>query len=141
MPARLTRAVTGTRRKDLVIAGHGMVGHRLVELLVDRGALDEWRILVIGEEQQPAYDRVHLSSFFDGAGLDDLTLARDGFFDHPHLSLQTGRRVTGVDRRRRIVETDDGAEHLYDELVIATGSVPFVPPVEGADAEGCFVYR
>ena len=29
----------------------------------------------------------------------------------------------------------------YDTLVLATGSYPFVPPVPGKDAEGCFVYR
>ena len=118
-----------------------MVGHKLVELLVARGALERWRILVIGEEHHPAYDRVHLSSFFDGAGVDDLTLVSDGFFDDPHLTLLTDRRVVAVDRPRRIVTTDDGREHTYDELVLATGSFPFVPPVTGADAEGCFVYR
>ena len=29
----------------------------------------------------------------------------------------------------------------YDRLVIATGSYPFVPPIEGRNAQGCFVYR
>ena len=85
-------------RRTIVIAGHGMVGHRLVDELVKRGALDSHRIVVIGEERHPAYDRVHLSSFFDGAGIDDLSLVPDGFFDEPHLSLLTGRRITGIDR-------------------------------------------
>ena len=128
-------------RRTLVVAGHGMVGHRLVELLVDRGALERWRILVIGEEPHAAYDRVHLSSFFDGAGLEDLTLVKEGFFGRPGLSLLTDRRAVGIDRTRRIVTTNDGNEHLYDELVLATGSVPFVPPVDGGDGAGCFVYR
>ena len=130
-----------SRRKTLIVAGHGMVGHKLVELLVARGALDSWRIVVIGEERHPAYDRVHLSAFFDGAGVDDLSLVEEGFFDHPHLSLLTDTKVLAVDRPRRIVTTDDGREHTYDELVLATGSFPFVPAVDGADAEGCFVYR
>jgi nitrite reductase (NADH) large subunit len=132
--------VTATRRKNLVVAGHGMVGHRLVELLVAGGALEQWRILVIGEEPHPAYDRVHLSSFFDGAGVDDLSLVDEGFFDHPGVRLLTDRRVVTIDRERRIVETDNGTQHLYDALVLATGSTPFVPPVEG-NGEGCFVYR
>jgi nitrite reductase (NADH) large subunit len=29
----------------------------------------------------------------------------------------------------------------YDRLVLATGSYPFVPPIEGGDAAGTFVYR
>ncbi|MEN3272452.1 MAG: nitrite reductase large subunit [Actinomycetota bacterium] len=124
-----------------MVAGHGMVGQKLLELLVARGALDEWRILVIGEEPRTAYDRVHLSSLFDGASADDLSMVAAGFFDDPHISFRTDARVVAVDRARRIVTTDDGREHLYDELVLATGSVPFVPPVGGADLDGCFVYR
>src|SRR3954451_3636171 len=99
-----------------------MVGQKLVELLVARGALDEWRILVIGEEPRPAYDRVHLSSLFDGASADDLSLVADGFFDDPHLAFRKDARVVDIDRARRILTTDDGREHLYDELVLATGS-------------------
>jgi nitrite reductase (NADH) large subunit len=34
-----------------------------------------------------------------------------------------------------------GRELPYDALVLATGSVPFVPPVPGRDLPGCFVYR
>jgi nitrite reductase (NADH) large subunit len=130
-----------TSRKTILVAGHGMVGQKLVELLVAKGALASYRIVVLGEEPRPAYDRVHLSAFFDGAGADDLSLVPDGFFDQPGLSLITGTKVEAIDRARRIVATDDGREHLYDALVLATGSYPFVPPVDGRDAEGCFVYR
>ena len=125
----------------MIVAGHGMVGHKLVELSVAKGALDRWRIVVMGEERHPAYDRVHLSSFFEGAGLDDLSLVADGFFDQDGLSLLTNAKVTAIDRGRRLVATDDGREHTYDALVLATGSFPFVPPVADADGAGCFVYR
>jgi len=130
-----------TSRRTIVVAGHGMVGHKLVDLLVARGALERHRIVVIGEEPRPAYDRVHLSAFFDGAGAADLSLVPDGFFSQPGLALVTGTRITEIDRERRVVTTDDGREHTYDELVLATGSYPFVPPIDGRDAEGCFVYR
>jgi nitrite reductase (NADH) large subunit len=127
--------------RRLLVAGHGMVGHKLVDLLVGRGALDRWRITVIGEEPRPAYDRVHLSSFFDGAGADDLSLVRDGFFDAEGISLLTDTKVTAIDRSRRVVRTADGRDHTYDDLVLATGSYPFVPDVVGANGSGCFVYR
>ncbi|MCW7991679.1 nitrite reductase, partial [Streptomyces platensis subsp. clarensis] len=41
----------------------------------------------------------------------------------------------------RTVTTTDGEVIRYDTLVLATGSYPFVPPVPGKDARGCFVYR
>jgi nitrite reductase (NADH) large subunit len=129
-----------------MVVGHGMVGHRLVEHLVAAGALERWRITVIGEEHHPAYDRVHLSSFFEGAGADDLSIVDDGFFDRDGLQLLTGTEIESVDRKRRAVRTTDGRDHTYDELVLATGSAPFVPSIDGMTRDGrlgagCFVYR
>ncbi len=60
----------------------------LVDLLVARGALDSWRITVIGDEPRRAYHRVHLSALFDGAAADDLSLADVDFFERPGLSLR-----------------------------------------------------
>ncbi len=45
-----------------------MVGQRLVEALRDRDARGRWRVTVLSEEPRRAYDRVNLSSYFDGAG-------------------------------------------------------------------------
>jgi nitrite reductase (NADH) large subunit len=52
--------MTVTPRKRLVVAGHGMVGHRLLERLAERGAAADWDVTVLAEEARPAYDRVHL---------------------------------------------------------------------------------
>ncbi len=53
--------------RTLVVVGHGMVGHRLVSTLRARDTSARWRIVVLAEEPRPAYDRVALSSYFDGA--------------------------------------------------------------------------
>ena len=57
--------------QNLVLIGHGMVGHRLLEALAEREALAApgapgWHVTVLAEEDVPAYDRVHLSSAFAG---------------------------------------------------------------------------
>jgi nitrite reductase (NADH) large subunit len=118
-----------------------MVGHRLLEHLVELGATTEWELVVFAEEARPAYDRVALSSFFDGKSADDLGLVPDGFFDQPGLTLHLGDPVTDVDRHAQTVTSARGTTVRYDALVLATGSYPFVPPVTGHDAPGCFVYR
>lgn len=41
-------------RKNLVVVGHGMVGHRLVELAVERGLTAEWDVVVHAGESVPA---------------------------------------------------------------------------------------
>ena len=71
-----------SQRRTIVVAGNGMVGHKLVETLVQRGATAEWDVHVFGEEPRHAYDRVGLSSLFDGATADDLTLAAPDFYEH-----------------------------------------------------------
>ncbi|WP_300009983.1 nitrite reductase large subunit NirB [Pseudonocardia sp.] len=121
--------------RELVVIGNGMVGHRLVQALCDRDSAHEWHITVLGEESRPAYDRVALSSYVDGVSAEDLTL--------PSLTvdLHLGDPATAIDRDARTVTTEAGRTLPYDALVLATGSVPFVPPVPGRDLPGCFVYR
>ncbi len=126
-------------RKRLVVAGHGMVAQRFLEELMARDA--GWDITVLSEERRAAYDRVALSSYFNGSTPDDLSVVPPGFFDDPSLCLCLGESVVSIDRAARMVYTSRGRRLPYDALVLATGSSPFVPPVPGADATGAFVYR
>ncbi len=128
-------------RRTLVVAGNGMVGQRLLEVLVERGATAEWDIVTFCEEPRPAYDRVALSSLFTGATPEDLQLAPPGFFDQVGLTLHLGDAVAEIDRDRRQAVSRRGRRVPYDAVVLATGSVPFVPPVPGREGAGCFVYR
>jgi nitrite reductase (NADH) large subunit len=125
----------------VVVIGHGMVGHRFVEALLARDTGPDggsWDITVLSEEPRQAYDRVALSSVFDGADEESLRLPR---LDESRIDLRLGVSAASVDRQAREVVTGDGERIGYDELVLATGSYPFVPPVPGHDAPGCFVYR
>ncbi|MDQ6909742.1 MAG: nitrite reductase large subunit NirB [Actinomycetota bacterium] len=128
-------------RRTLVVAGNGMVGHKLIEVLVERGATAEWDIVTFCEEGRVAYDRVGMSSFFDGSSADDLSLVAPGFFDQVGLKVHVGDAVAAIDRESSEVVSAKGVRVHYDALVLATGSFPFVPPVPGRDAPGCFVYR
>src|SRR5688572_17756683 len=132
------RPPTTPRRRTLVVVGNGMVGHRLVELLVEGGATAEWNIVTFCEERHLAYDRVGLSSFFSGATADELSLVKPGFYDSAGLLVHVGDAVASIDRSSSTVTSEKGVVVDYDALVLATGSYPFVPPVEGNDLPGCF---
>ena len=54
---------------------------------------------------------------------------------------QVGDRAAAIDRGARTVTSGRGCVVPWDKLVLATGSYPFVPPIPGRDARGCFVYR
>ncbi|GGX01257.1 nitrite reductase large subunit NirB [Streptomyces chryseus] len=125
----------------IVVVGHGMVGQRFLEALADRGVTAKARIVVLCEEPRPAYDRVQLTSYFSGRTPDDLALGEPGFMEQHGIELYLDDPATAVDREARTVTARSGRSFSYDTLVLATGSYPFVPPVPGKDAEGCFVYR
>ncbi|MFC7306204.1 nitrite reductase large subunit NirB [Streptomyces monticola] len=133
--------------QTLVLIGHGMVGQHFLEVLADRGALSAqdgnpgWRVIVLAEEDRAAYDRVHLSSAFTGTGADELSLTDEEFIRRHGIDLRLGDPAEHIDPLARTVSTTSGAVESYDALVLATGSYPFVPPIDGADAPGCFTYR
>lgn len=128
-------------RKNVVVVGHGMVAHRFVEALRIRDEQDAWSVTVLGEEADPAYDRVGLSSYVGSWDRKELALAGNDYAADDLVDLRVGTRAVGIDRDDRTVTTADGDVVSYDSLVLATGSYPFVPPVPGHDSPDCFVYR
>ena len=123
----------------IIIVGNGMVGYKLCEKL--RKHQVEAEIVVYGEEPRPAYDRVHLSSYFSGKTEDDLLMAPASWYKEQGIELHLGELVTGIDRGSRSVTTHTGRKDRYDYLVLATGSSAFVPKVNGVERDGVFVYR
>lgn len=130
----------GGQLQRLVIVGNGMVGHHCVEQLVERGALARFEVRVFGEERQRAYDRVHLSEYFAGSDSEALAMCEADFYDRHGVHLHLGEGVLEIDRERCEVVTAEG-RYGYDQLVLATGSYPFVPPVEGSSGTSRLVYR
>ncbi|MFJ4002508.1 nitrite reductase large subunit NirB [Streptomyces sp. NPDC090023] len=127
--------------RELVLIGHGMVGQRFLEALYEQPGADAWHVTVLAEEPRPAYDRVHLTSWFSGTTAEELSLVPDGFLARHGITLHLGDPASAVDRAARTVTSASGRVLRYDALVLATGSYPFVPPVPGHDTPGCHVYR
>jgi nitrite reductase (NADH) large subunit len=131
----------GSPTRTVVVVGHGMVGHRFVEALRSRDTESAWKVVVLSEEAEAAYDRVGLSSYVGAWDRAALALTGNTYAGDDLVDLRLGARAEHIDRAARTVTTSAGDVVAYDSLVIATGSHPFVPPVPGHDSEGCFVYR
>ncbi|SEH51621.1 assimilatory nitrite reductase (NAD(P)H) large subunit precursor [Mycolicibacterium rutilum] len=127
--------------KNVVVIGHGMVGHRFVEALRARDADGDWRVTVLAEEADAAYDRVGLTGYTDHWDRALLALAGNDYRGDGLVDLRLSSRVTAIDRTAKTVATADGQQVPYDALVLATGSYAFVPPVPGRDLPVCHVYR
>ena len=135
-------SVFASSSRRIVVIGNGMVGHRFVEsLFASETDTSGLHVSVISEEPRLAYDRVHLSAHFDEAR-PDLSLATEAGYAELGVNVVYGR-AEAVDRAAKTVTVRGQTETTleYDALVFASGSFPFVPPVPGKDAPGCFVYR
>jgi nitrite reductase (NADH) large subunit len=125
--------------KNLVVIGNGMVGHRFLELMIAQGT--DYHLVTFCEEPRVAYDRVNLSHFFAGKTAGELSLVEPGFYQEHGVEIHIGDKAVRVDRDCQIVTSANGVDILYDKLVFATGSYPFMPPINGNKLTGTFVYR
>ncbi|MGL6312401.1 nitrite reductase large subunit NirB [Vibrio sp. WXL103] len=128
-------------KMKLVVIGNGMVGHRYLEDLVEKTDVSNLDITVFCEEPRVAYDRVHLSSYFSHHTAQELSLVKEGFYEKHGINVLLGERAINVNRDKRTVYSSSGREIQYDKLIMATGSYPFVPPIQGRESKDCFVYR
>jgi nitrite reductase (NADH) large subunit len=117
--------------QTLVIIGNGMTSYRLCQKLVEHGVQMHSRIVVFGEERFPAYDRVHLTDIFAGRAPEALILAEEDWYEANGIELYLGNPVVDIDREQSFVVAATGDLVPYNRLVFATGSEPFVPPIEG----------
>ncbi len=124
----------------VIVIGNGMVGQRFCEKMIARN-LPDLELLVFGEEAFAAYDRVHLSSYFAGKTVRDLTLQPVKWYEENNIRLCLGNPIQEIDRDNKTVTSFEGQVYEYDYLVFATGSSAFVPPIPGVDKQGVFVYR
>jgi NAD(P)H-nitrite reductase large subunit len=116
--------------EHVVVVGNGMAATRFVEALVARGA--GHRVTVLGDEQHPAYNRILLSAVLEGTHRPEALTLRDPHWYADHdVDLRLGARVLEVDRTRSDVMLVDGTVIPYDRLVLATGSIPTLPPIRG----------
>ena len=127
--------------KNILVVGNGMVGYKFCEKFMAHNKGKEFKLTVFGEEPRPAYDRVHLSEFFENKDAKKLELAPRSWYTDNNIELVTGEKVTAITRDDKKVETSNGNTYTYDYLILSTGSLPFVPPIDGVDKKGVFVYR
>ncbi|WP_296508087.1 nitrite reductase large subunit NirB [Rhodoferax sp.] len=128
-------------KQKLVMIGNGMAGVRTIEELL-KVAPDLYDITVFGAEPHPNYNRILLSPVLAGEQtLDEIVLNSFEWYAENNITLHAGKKVTEVDRVKRVVKASDGTEAEYDRLLVCTGSNPFILPIPGKDLQGVIAYR
>ncbi|RTR32176.1 nitrite reductase large subunit NirB [Shewanella atlantica] len=128
-------------KPKLLVVGNGMVGHHFIEQLCDQGLNEQFQVEVFGCENLAAYDRVQLSKYFENGSAEALMLASVEAYAKRGIRLHLGKEIVRLDTETRSIFASDDESWSYDKLVLATGSYPFVPPIEGRERPQCLVYR
>ncbi|OAM14499.1 nitrate reductase [Acinetobacter baumannii] len=125
----------------LVLIGNGLAGMRCLEDLLDM-APDRYEVTVIGEEPWGNYNRIMLSPVLSGEKtIEDIMLHPPKWYDDKGINFIAGDKAVKIDRPRKVVYTEKGQTVDYDRLILATGSAPFIPPVQGVDLKGVLTFR
>nr|WP_281268297.1 FAD-dependent oxidoreductase [Arthrobacter livingstonensis] len=120
----------------IVVVGYGPVASRLVDELLPAVLSGAVALTVVGDEPNPAYNRVLVADLGVGrTTVDDITLADPAELESAGVGLHLGTCVRRVDRARRLVHLSDGTPVYYDRLVFATGARPVVPNLRGLNPD------
>jgi NADPH-dependent 2,4-dienoyl-CoA reductase/sulfur reductase-like enzyme/predicted pyridoxine 5'-phosphate oxidase superfamily flavin-nucleotide-binding protein len=133
---------------NLVVIGNGMAGARAVEEILARGGGGMFRVTMFGAEPCGNYNRILLPSILDGSqSVEAVTLNPLAWYAKNDIKLHAGVRAVQIKRFAKLVFGADGSVEPYDKLILATGSRPYIPPIEGlklaegSDKPGIFGFR
>lgn len=126
-------------REEVVIIGNGAAGNNAAEAI--RAINRETSITIISEEEEPEYSPCVLYHYISGSMSRSEVFLKD-WKDYALMDIKTlfGKTVLEVDPNKKVIVTEDG-EMLYDKLILATGSRPFVPNIEGLGKRGVFTLK
>lgn len=115
-----------------VIIGNSAAGIACVEGI--RSADAEGEITIVSDEPFAAYGRPLISYYLLGATDRQRMLYRPAdFYEKNRVRTLLGVRAEKIDPAAQKIVLRGGGEIPYDKLLVATGSRPFEPPMEGIE--------
>lgn len=116
-----------------MIIGNGAAATGCIEGI--RSLDKDGSITVISGENRQVYCRPLISYYLEGkTDLKKIGYRADSFYGDNGCEVLYGRTAVKIDSKSKAVTLDNGDTVPYDELCVATGSSPFVPPMEGLDS-------
>ncbi|MEF2070611.1 nitrite reductase large subunit NirB [Consotaella aegiceratis] len=126
--------------QKLVVIGAGMASGRALEHLFEADG-EPYEVTLFNAEARGNYNRIMLTSVLSGEkSYEEIVTHDEAWYAERGVTCRFGEKVVAIDRARKIVVGEKG-EVPYDKLIVATGSVPFIIPVEGRDLPGVITYR
>ncbi|WP_342046946.1 nitrite reductase large subunit NirB [Bacillus sp. OTU530] len=128
-------------KQKLVLVGNGMAGVRCIEEILQHNP-DAFEITIFGSEPHVNYNRILLSTVLQGStSVADIVINDRDWYEQNNIQLFSGETVAAIDTEKKVIKTDQDRKVPYDILILATGSVPFMLPLPGADKDGVIAFR
>jgi len=123
------------------VVGAGLCGGTAAAALREEGF--DGRIVLIGEEPLPPYERPPLSKEYlrGEQPFEQAFLRPEGWYEEHGVEIRLGERAEGIDVGERAVELAGGGGIAFDRLLVATGSRNRRLAVPGADLPGALDLR
>jgi nitrite reductase (NADH) large subunit len=123
-----------------LIIGNGIAGLAAAKEIRNND-LDS-TITMISSEEINTYYRVKLTEYISKDFIDEeLLVSKETWYKEKDIEVILSKIVENIDINNNKIRLDDGQEIGYDKLLIATGSRPFVPAINGKYKEGIFALR
>ena len=119
--------------KNHVIIGNGTAAVGCIEGI--RSISSEDRITVISKEPHPVYSRPLISYYLEGkTDLKRMLYRDEDFYKKNGVDIRYGVTAEHIDTAKKKIKLSDGTTLKYDDICVAAGSSPFVPPMQGLDS-------
>ena len=123
----------------VVVIGSGPSGVRFCHELLKHQPNS--KLVLFGNEPYQPYNRVQLSALLAGEiDYDDILSSLPDSNRYPGFEHRICK-VESIQPAQKTIVDANGAEHSYDRLVIATGSRPHVPTIDGVTLTGVYTFR
>ena len=98
----------------------------------------EGKITMISDEPYHTYGRPLISYYLLGkTDAERMKYRPADFYERNRIDTLFSKRVEKIDAEKKKVVLSDGKKIAYDKLLVATGSRPFNPPMEGIESVPC----
>jgi nitrite reductase (NADH) large subunit len=125
---------TPHKHYDYLIVGNsaaGIAGAEAIRSLDETGTVG-----IVSDEDWPAYSTPAISYLVKGdITAENMHLRPDDFYDSNHFDCIFGKPAVAIDAEAHELELSDGRRVGYGKLLLACGSVPSTPPVEGLEGQ------
>jgi nitrite reductase (NADH) large subunit len=126
--------------KKYLIIGNGVAGTTAAQEI--RKNDPEGQITMVTEENVPFYSRIMLPNFVSGASQKtDLIVKKEKWYADNNIDIHIGVKIASIDPVKKEAVDTEGKAWSYDSLLLANGSHPFVPPIEGSTKQNVFSLR